>query len=92
MPYGDLEKVLGTFLEIQKNLGKYIHVYFNDGREVEGKLSNEIEDLYLKWPNIRITLKDAVVKYGGKRREVSEYRLILNPLLENFEYEFFDED
>ena len=92
MPYGDLEKVLGTFLEIQKNLGKYIHVYFKDGREVEGKLSNEIEDLYLKWPKIFVSFKDAVVKYGGREKKYQTLRLILEPLLENFEYEFFDED
>ena len=91
MPYGDLEKVLDTFLEIQKNLGKSIHVYFNDGREVEGKLSNEIEDLYLKWPKIFVSFKDAVVKYRGREKKYQTLRLILEPLLENFEYEFFDE-
>lgn len=90
MPYGDLEKVLDTFLDLQKNLGKSVHIYFKDGRKVEGKLSSKIEDFYLRWPNIRVTVENAMVKYGGEEKKYQAIRLILNPLLGNFEYEFFD--
>lgn len=89
----DLEKVLDTFLRIQKNLGKTMDIYFKrDGRRVKGKLSEKIGDFYLRWPKIRITLENAVVRYGEEEKKYRVIRLLLDPVVENFVCEFLDED
>jgi hypothetical protein len=89
----DLEKVLDTFLEIQKNLGKTIDIYFKkDGRYVKGRLSEKIGDFYLRWPKIRVTLKDAVVRRDKEEKKYRVIRLILDPVIGDFDYEFLNED
>jgi len=94
MPYSiDSEKVFGTFFEIQRNLGKTIDIRFKrDDRHVRGKLSDKVGDFHLKWPKVYITVQDAVVSYSGEEEKYHALRIILNPIIGDFKYEFLDKN